>query len=131
MEILKLLNDTYQTCKGYPLKCCCLLNAKSLKSYVTTKKEKKSNPSNTRMLSKDLREIDELIKEDENIHSILKDKPRLPEHRERTQTVYTSHKTVKEVKYEDFCKRNWRIYGARGCEALSDGLPRRASYRRR
>ena len=128
MEILKLLNDTYQTCKGYPLKCCCLLNAKSLKSYVTTKKEKKSNPSNTRMLSKDLREIDELIKEDENIHSILKDKPRLPEHRERTQTVYTSHKTVKEVKYEDFKIIKVVGRGSFGKVCLVEYLPTKEVY---
>ena len=130
MDILKLLNDTYQTCKGSPLKCCCLLNEKSLKRYVTTKKEKKSNPTNTRMSSnpKDLREIEELIKEDENIHSILKDKPRLPEHRERTQTVYTSHKTVKEVKYEDFKIIKVVGRGSFGKVCLVEYLPTKEIY---
>ena len=66
---------------------------KVLKQYVTLKKEKKVNPNFSRMPKENLTDIETYL----NKNTTTDDTERM-----RTKTVFTSHKTVKEVKLEDF-----------------------------
>ncbi len=79
---------------------------KSVKIFVTLKKEKKNDPNFTRMEKNHLVKIDSYInKNKENIDYIdfgttpNKDKF---QQRKGTLTMFSSHKSIKEVKLEDF-----------------------------
>ena len=67
---------------------------KVLKQYVTLKKEKKVNPIFSRMPKENLTDIETYL----NKNTSAVDDPE----RNRTKTMFTTHKTVKEVKLEDF-----------------------------
>lgn len=74
----------------------CETNEKSMKCYVTSKKEKKSNPEFTRMDKNQLKDIDAYLAE--------KDLPPFGDYERlaRTNTVFSKHKYAQEVKLEDF-----------------------------
>ena len=59
-EILAIINAAYNKLSLPKFKFS-VLNEKSLKSYVTNKKDKKSNPSFTRMKTDHLSSIDDFI----------------------------------------------------------------------
>ena len=93
-EILEILEKAYFIKEQQKLKFS-EVSEKSLKSYVTNKKEKKSNPNFTRMKTDHLIDIEEFLNNNKN------DSPQ--EACAKTNgTLFTSHKSIKEVKLEDF-----------------------------
>ena len=87
----------------------CIVEENVLKNYVTLKKEKKNNPKFTRMLLNQLTDINTYLNKNKNISSQNKnnnnnnnDNDNNNITRGRTKTMFSSHKTIKEVKLEDF-----------------------------
>ena len=99
-EILAIINAAYNKLSLPKFKFS-VLNEKSLKSYVTNKKDKKSNPSFTRMKTDHLSSIDDFLsqkiipKGEKNLNGVVG--PQFD-----SNTVYSTHKNVKKVKLEDF-----------------------------
>ena len=87
----------------------CIVEENVLKNYVTLKKEKKNNPKFTRMLLNQLTDINTYLNKNKNISSQNKnnnndnnDNDNNNITRGRTKTMFSSHKSIKEVKLEDF-----------------------------
>ena len=87
----------------------CIVEENVLKNYVTLKKEKKNNPKFTRMLLNQLKDINTYLNKNKNISSQNKnnnnnnnDNDNNNITRGRTKTMFSSHKSIKEVKLEDF-----------------------------
>ncbi len=79
---------------------------KSLKIFVTLKKEKKNDPNFTRMEKNNLIKIDNYLNQNKE-NAEYEDYPNSPkkdrlEKRKGTLTMFSSHKSIKEVKLEDF-----------------------------
>ena len=86
----------------------CIVEENVLKNYVTLKKEKKNNPKFTRMLLNQLTDINTYLNKNKNISSQNNNNNNNNNNdnnnitRGRTKTMFSSHKTIKEVKLEDF-----------------------------
>ena len=86
----------------------CIVEENVLKNYVTLKKEKKNNPKFTRMLLNQLTDINTYLNKNKNILSQNNNNNNNNNNdnnnitRGRTKTMFSSHKTIKEVKLEDF-----------------------------
>ena len=86
----------------------CIVEENVLKNYVTLKKEKKNNPKFTRMLLNQLKDINTYLNKNKNISSQNNNNNNNNNNdnnnitRGRTKTMFSSHKTIKEVKLEDF-----------------------------
>ena len=77
------------------------MTEKSLKNYVTSKKDKKSNPSFTRMKDEHLSSIEDFLSQKlQTVGEVNKNGVIGPNI--SSNTVFSSHKNVKEVKLEDF-----------------------------
>ena len=104
-----------------------LINEKSLKSYVTNKKDKKANPSFTRMSKDHLVDIENYLSQrvstvgEVNSNGVVMPKT-------DSNTVFSSHKKVKEVKLEDFKVLKVIGRGSFGKVNLVEYLPTHETY---
>ena len=104
-----------------------VLTEKSLKSYVTNKKDKKSNPSFTRMKTDHLSSIEDFLtqrikpKGEVNHNGVVG--PQFD-----SNTVYSTHKSVKNVKLEDFKVLKVIGRGSFGKVCLVEYLPTHETY---
>ena len=92
-EIIDIIATAYKNLHNKNIKFY-ISQEKVLKQYVTLKKEKKVNPIFSRMPKENLTDIETYL----NKNTSAVDDPE----RNRTKTMFTTHKTVKEVKLEDF-----------------------------
>ena len=100
----------------------CIINDKLLKPYVTLKKEKKEHPNFTRMPKENLTDINVFLKKDKD----STDTDQVDKN--RTKPMFTNHKTVKEVKLEDFKILKVIGRGSFGKVCLVEYLPRKEIY---
>ena len=101
-SIVQILAQAFSNLTKKELKLC-QVNDNSLKNYVTQKKEKKKEPTFSRMDETKLININEYIKniiKSNESHSDTK--AELMRRKTRTNTLYSRHKTVKTVCLEDF-----------------------------
>ena len=101
-QIFEIINNEYKKIKNIQLKLS-EVEDKSLKIYVTLKKEKKFDTNFTRMEKNNLIKIDFYLNKNnlkENI--ISKQNKEEIQKRKGTLTMFSSHKTINEVKLEDF-----------------------------
>ena len=101
-QIFETINNEYKKIKNIQLKLS-EVEDKSLKIYVTLKKEKKFDTNFTRMEKNNLIKIDFYLNKNnlkENI--ISKQNKEEIQKRKGTLTMFSSHKTINEVKLEDF-----------------------------
>ena len=104
-----------------------IINEKALKQYVTSKKDKKANPSFTRMRTDISSEIDDYIHK--NSSSIPSGSKRSTvSQRPKNNTVFSSHKTVKEVCLDDFKVLKVIGRGSFGKVCLVEYLPTHETY---
>ena len=103
------------------------LSEKSLKAYVTSKKDKKTDPTITRMDKEHLSNIEDfLLQKTKTVGEINHNGvvgPNIP-----TNTVFSSHKQVKEVKLEDFKVLKVIGRGSFGKVCLVEYLPTHETY---
>ena len=104
-----------------------MVNEKSLKNYVTSKKDKKANPSFTRMRTDHLCSIDDFFTQrfsavgEINSNGVVG--PQIA-----SSTVFSTHKKVKEVKLEDFKIIKVIGRGSFGKVSLVEYLPTHEVY---
>ena len=104
-----------------------MVNEKSLKNYVTSKKDKKANPSFTRMRTDHLCSIDDFFTQrfsavgEVNSNGVVG--PQIA-----SSTVFSTHKKVKEVKLEDFKIIKVIGRGSFGKVSLVEYLPTHEVY---
>ena len=104
-----------------------LLNEKTIKPYVTNKKDKKSNPSFSRMRNDHLCSIDDYLIQkvgtigEPNNNGVVM--PQTP-----SNTVFSSHKKVKDVKLEDFKVLKVIGRGSFGKVCLVEYIPTHETY---
>jgi serum/glucocorticoid-regulated kinase 2 len=125
-HIIEVINNVYTSIRKEPLTFC-LMNEKSLKAYVTTKKEKKSNPNFSKMKKDFAMPIADFLSNnfipqgELNLNGVIGPQ-------DNNKTVYTSHKTVKEVKLEDFKVLKVLGRGSFGKVCLVEYLPTHETY---
>ena len=100
-EIIETINDAYKRLDLPNFKFSLLIE-KSLKSCVTTEKDKKSNPSFTKMKTNKLSNIDDFLNTGINKKSETDNNDKIIKPKFETKTIYSIHKSVKNVKLEDF-----------------------------
>ena len=100
-EIIEIINDAYKKLDLPNFKFS-LLTEKSLKSCVTTEKDKKLNPSFTKMKTNKLSNIDDFLNTGINKKSETDKNDKIIKPKFETKTIYSIHKSVKNVKLEDF-----------------------------
>ena len=104
-----------------------LINEKSLKAYVTNKKDKKANPSFTKMSNEHLVEIEDFLAQKVNtVGEVSKNGVVMP--KIDSNTVFSSHKKVKDVKLEDFKVLKVIGRGSFGKVNLVEYLPTHETY---
>ena len=100
--IVALIAIYYKVCTGNQLKICSV-EEKSLKNFVTSKKEKESNKSFSKMNVGFIIDTNKFVKEICDQEGIkLKDSVTEAKGKSRTKTLISKHKTVKTVTFEDF-----------------------------
>ena len=104
-----------------------LVNKKSLKNYVTNKKDKKANPSFSKMRTDHLMEIEDyLTQRNQTVGEVNKNGVVMP--KSDSNTVFSSHKNVKEVKLEDFKVLKVIGRGSFGKVCLVEYIPTHETY---
>ena len=128
-EIIETINYAYQKLDLPNFKFCSL-KEKSIKSYVTNKKDKKSNPSFTRMKTDKLSNIEDFLNQGKNqkLENDKSDNNKIIGPQIESSTVYSTHKTVKEVKLEDFKILKVIGRGSFGKVCLVEYLPTNEIY---
>ena len=117
MKIIEIISDLYEKLLGQQLKFC-EIDEKSLKNHVTNKKDKKNNPSFTKMKTDCLSDINvflhkksNTVEKNNNENNITEKNPNNEnnnnnnnqnEKNDKNFTVFSSHKTIKEVHLQDF-----------------------------
>ena len=125
-EIIGTISSAYFNLENKKFKFS-LLNEKTIKPYVTNKKDKKSNPSFTRMRSDHLCSIDDyLIQRTPTIGEVNNNGVVMPQ--TPSSTVYSSHKKVKDVKLEDFKVLKVIGRGSFGKVCLVEYIPTHETY---
>ena len=124
-EIIGTISSAYFNLENTKFKFS-LLNEKTIKPYVTNKKDKKSNPSFTRMRSDHLCSIDDYLAQRSTIGEVNKNGVVMPQ--TPSNTVYSSHKKVKDVKLEDFKVLKVIGRGSFGKVCLVEYLPTHETY---
>ena len=101
-QIFETINNEYKKIKNIQLKLS-EVEDKSLKIYVTLKKEKKFDTNFTRMEKNNLIKIDFYLNKNNLKKNIIsKQNKEEIQKRKGTLTMFSSHKTINEVKLEDF-----------------------------
>ena len=125
-EIIETISSAYFNLENTKFKFS-LLNEKTIKPYVTNKKDKKSNPSFTRMRSDHLCSIEDfLAQRAPTVWEINKNGVVMPQ--TPSNTVYSSHKKVKDVKLEDFKVLKVIGRGSFGKVCLVEYIPTHETY---
>ena len=103
------------------------MNEKNIKAYVTNKKDKKNNPSFTRMRTDHLCPIDDyLLVRTPTIGEVNNNGVVMPQ--TPSNTVFSSHKNVKDVKLEDFKVLKVIGRGSFGKVCLVEYIPTHETY---
>ena len=110
-EIIETINDAYKKLDLPNFKFS-LLTEKSLKSCVTTEKDKKSNPSFTKMKTNKLSNIDDFLNTGINKKSETDKNDKIIKPKFETKTIYSIHKSVKNVKLEAINVHKHKIYSS-------------------
>ena len=101
-QIFETINNEYKKIKNIQLKLS-EVEDKSLKIYVTLKKEKKFDTNFTRMEKNNLIKIDFYLNKNNLKNNVIsKQNKEEIQKRKGTLTMFSSHKTINEVKLEDF-----------------------------
>ena len=100
-QIVEMIAQAFQEFHGAKINFC-VISDKTLKQYVTLKKEKKVKPDFTRMPKEHLVDIDIYLNKVNNGFIDEQNGNLDCDERSRTKTIFTHHKTVKEVKLQDF-----------------------------
>ena len=101
-QILETINNEYKKIKNIQLKLS-EVEDKSLKIYVTLKKEKKFDTNFTRMEKNNLIKIDFYLNKNNLKNNVIsKQNKEEIQKRKGTLTMFSSHKAINEVKLEDF-----------------------------
>lgn len=103
------------------------MNEKSLKPYVTTKKDKKSNPTNSKMKMDNLSSIDDFLSKNIKPTGELNHNGVVGP-QSSSSTLLSTHKKVKEVKLEDFKVLKVIGRGSFGKVCLVEYLPNHEVY---
>ena len=100
-----------------------------MKIYVTLKKEKKQDPNFTRMEKYNLTLVDNYFnKEQGETEEYLTPSKDKFENRKGTLTMFSSHKSVKQVKLEDFKVLKVIGRGSYGKVCLVEYIPTKEIY---
>ena len=99
-ELIETIYNAYNNIEKVPFKFA-LVNEKSLKDYVTSKKDKKVNSMFTRMKTEHFCTVDEFLSQNFSATGEV-NKNGVVGPQIDSDTVFSSHNKVKEVKLEDF-----------------------------
>ena len=134
--ILKILAQAFEETTKTALKLCSVED-KSLKNYVTVKKEKKKDPNFSRMDETKLINIQDYLKSlTEDIENLninketenCKNENNVIERKTRTNTLYSKHKSIKTVTLDDFKIINVLGRGSFGKVCLVEYKPTKEVY---
>ena len=93
--IICIIANLYESITGKPLKIC-EVEEKSLSNYITSKKDKKADSTKSKMDEQHLIDTKKFL--DEHMGELIDDSSK----ESRTNTIFSKHKAIKNVCYEDF-----------------------------
>ena len=99
--LVSQISKLYQNSTNKIIKLC-EVNQKSLKQYITHKKDKKKNTSVTKMDEKFLIDTKEFLEKNSNINENEIEKNKIEEKKRKVGTIFSTHETIKNVGVEDF-----------------------------
>ena len=90
----------YQSNTGKQLKLC-QVEQKDIKQYITSKKDKKKSTSNTKMDEEFLIDTKQFIEQNDKINEKELENDKI-EKKRKVGTIFSCHKTIKNVGFDDF-----------------------------